>query len=101
VAELIVSELGSNAVVHTASGNAAGTFRVSLALSDHVVTISVTDSGGTKTPPQVGHPGDDDTHGRGLGRVTALAHPVETLGDHHGHTVTAHLHHCTKDARPR
>ena len=100
VAELIVSELGSNAVLHTASGDAAGTFRVSLALSDHVVSISVTDAGGTKTAPQVEHPNDDDTHGRGLGMVSALAHHLESLGDHHGHTVTAHLHHCTKDARP-
>jgi anti-sigma regulatory factor (Ser/Thr protein kinase) len=96
-AELIVSELGANALLHTVSGDATGTFHISLALSDHVVSISVTDSGGVKTAPQVEHPSDEDTHGRGLGMVSALAHRVETHGDEQGHTVTAHLDRC-KDA---
>ena len=93
-AELIVSELGANALLHTVSGDVTGTFHVSLALSDHVVSVSVTDSGGTKTAPQVEHAADEDTHGRGLAMVTALAHHVETHGDEHGHTVTAHLERC-------
>jgi anti-sigma regulatory factor (Ser/Thr protein kinase) len=92
-AALIVSELGANALLHTLSGDATGTFHVSLAQSDHIVSISVTDSGGTKTAPQVEHPNDDETHGRGLGMVNALAHRVEMSGDQHGHTVTAHLNH--------
>jgi anti-sigma regulatory factor (Ser/Thr protein kinase) len=96
-AALIVSELGTNALIHTTSGDTTGTFHVSLALSDHAVSISVTDSGGTKTDPQIEHPGDEDTHGRGLAMVAALAHHVETHGDHQGHTVTAHFTH-TKDA---
>lgn len=81
-------------MLHTTSGDAAevsGAFHVSLAVSDVIVSISVTDSGGTKTAPTVEHPGDEATHGRGLAMVTALAHHVETHGDQHGHTVTAHL----------
>lgn len=105
-AELIVSELTANAVLHTSSGDGAagsaeaagggaagdaGTFHVSVAVSAAVVSISVTDSGGTKTAPTVEHPGADDIHGRGLAMVAALAHHVETRGDRHGRTVTAHL----------
>lgn len=90
-AELIVSELGANALVHTISGDPAGTFHITLAVSAQVVSISVTDSGGTKTTPQVERPTAEDTHGRGLGMVNALAHHVETHGDQRGHTVTAHL----------
>ncbi|MBD0739059.1 ATP-binding protein [Streptomyces sp. CBMA29] len=95
-AALIVTELSANAVLHTASGG-MGAFHVSLAVSPAVVSISVTDSGGTKSAPTVEHPDAEDTHGRGLAMVTALAHHVETRGDQHGHTVTAHLTH-TKDA---
>ncbi|WP_405785570.1 MULTISPECIES: ATP-binding protein [unclassified Streptomyces] len=90
-AELIVGELGSNAFLHTRSGAATGTFRVSLAGSDRVVSVSVTDGGGTDTAPRAGHASTDDTRGRGLTLVTALAHHVETHGDRHGRTVTAHL----------
>lgn len=96
-AALIVTELSANAVLHTASGDGGpvgGAFHVSLAVSDVVVSISVTDSGGTKTAPTVEHPADEATHGRGLAMVTALAHQVETHGDQHGHTVTAHLTHA-------
>lgn len=90
-AALIVTELGTNALLHTDSGEPTGTFHVTLALSGRVLSISVTDSGGAKTTPQVEHPDDEDTHGRGLAMVTALAHRIETRGDDHGHTVTAHL----------
>jgi len=97
-AELIVSELGSNALLHTASGDATSTFHISLALSDRVVSISVTDCGGTKTSPQAEQADNDDTHGRGLAMVNALAHQVETHGDHEGRTVTAHLNQCRESA---
>lgn len=90
-AELIVSELGANALLHTISGDPAGTFHITVAVSARVVSISVTDSGGTKTTPQIERPTTEDTHGRGLGMVNALAHHVETYGDQRGHTVTAHL----------
>src|SRR5690349_11952368 len=47
-AVLIVTELGANALLHTASGEPAGTFHVALAVTGHIVSISVTDSGGAK-----------------------------------------------------
>jgi anti-sigma regulatory factor (Ser/Thr protein kinase) len=90
-AALIVTELGANALLHTVSGDPAGSFHVSLALSEHVVCVSVTDAGGAKTRPVVGHPGEDETHGRGLGMVAALAQRVETHGGDDGRTVSAYL----------
>jgi anti-sigma regulatory factor (Ser/Thr protein kinase) len=93
-AALVVTELGANALLHTASGDGVGAFHVSLAVCDHVVSVSVTDGGGAKTVPRAEHAGDEDTHGRGLALVTALAHHVETHGDHHGHTITAHFTHA-------
>jgi anti-sigma regulatory factor (Ser/Thr protein kinase) len=98
---LIVTELSTNAVLHTNTDATAEqpppAFYVSLSVSEALVSISVTDSGGTKTAPTVEHPDANETHGRGLAMVTALAHHVETRGDQHGHTVTAHLT-TTRDA---
>jgi len=89
-AALIVTELGANALVHTASGDDIGTFHVSLAVSALVIAISVTDSG-SPTAPRIKHPGTEATHGRGLGIVTALADNVEIHGDQLGRTITAEL----------
>jgi anti-sigma regulatory factor (Ser/Thr protein kinase) len=90
-AALIVSELGTNALVHTASGHAPGAFHITLALSEHVVAISVTDSGSADTTPRVEHPDDDTPRGRGLSMVATLATHVQVHGDHHGRTITAEL----------
>jgi anti-sigma regulatory factor (Ser/Thr protein kinase) len=90
-AALIVAELGANALLHTASGDIGGAFYVTVHATNETVSISVTDHGGTRATPQVEHAGDDATHGRGLAIVTALASRVETHGDQHSHTVTAHL----------
>ena len=90
-AAVIVSELGTNALVHTASGNQAGTFHVSLARTPHVIAISVTDAGASGTAPRVEHPTDHATHGRGLGMVAILATHVQVHGDHQGRTITAEL----------
>ncbi|MFF3512832.1 ATP-binding protein [Streptomyces sp. NPDC002573] len=90
-AELIVTELGTNALMHTASGDPAGAFHVTLTVSELIVTIAVTDSGDAKTSPAVQHPSPNATHGRGLGMVAALAHRVLVHGDDSGRTVTAEL----------
>ncbi len=50
-AELIISELATNAILHTASGDPLGTFHVVAVLTDHVLSISVTDGGMTDTVP--------------------------------------------------
>ncbi|WP_405881758.1 ATP-binding protein [Streptomyces sp. NBC_01136] len=90
-AELIVSELSANAVLHTASGQQSGSFHLALAVSSQVVALSVTDDGGTGTAPKAEHADQDATHGRGLGMVSAIAHRVVIHDSHAGHTVTAEL----------
>ena len=90
-AELIVSELSTNAVLHTASGLEAGSFHLALAVSAQVIALSVTDDGSTGTAPKVEHRGQETEHGRGLGMVSALAHRVVVHGSQGGYTVTAEL----------
>ncbi|WP_395572765.1 ATP-binding protein [Streptomyces sp. BK79] len=90
-AELIVSELSANAVLHTASGMQTGSFHLALAVSPQGVALSVTDEGGTGTAPKVEHQDDQAEHGRGLGMVSALAHRVVVYDSHGGYTVTAEL----------
>ena len=90
-AELIVSELSANAILHTASGTASGSFHLALAVSPQVIALSVTDAGGTGTSPKVEHQDQDAEHGRGLGMVTALAPRVVVHNSQAGHTLTAEL----------
>ena len=71
-AVLIVSELGTNALRHTASGEPSGTFHVVLALSKHALAISVTDDGKSATSPEIKHPGPEATQGRGLDIVSLV-----------------------------
>ena len=88
---LIVSELGTNALLYTASGTETGIFHVGLALSDHVIAISVTDAGRSDTTPKVAYAAKDALRGRGLDMVSTLAHSVTIHGNDQGHTVTAEL----------
>ncbi|MFF9605088.1 MULTISPECIES: ATP-binding protein [unclassified Streptomyces] len=90
-AELIVTELGTNAVTHTASGKDAGSFHVRLTVSEQTIRIAVADGGQTETAPEVQHPPLNATHGRGLSLVVALADNVTVQGDDSGRTVTAEL----------
>ncbi|GGZ09811.1 hypothetical protein GCM10010300_62200 [Streptomyces olivaceoviridis] len=90
-AELIVSELSANAILHTASGREHGSFHLAVAVSAQVVAVSVTDDGGTTTAPKVEHQDQDAEHGRGLGMVSAIAHRVVVHDSDQGHTVTAEL----------
>lgn len=96
-AELIVSELSTNAILHTASGQDCGTFHLALAVTPQAVALSVTDDGGTHAAPKIEHQDQDAEHGRGLSMVTALAHRVVIHDTHDGHTVTAELY---TDTRP-
>ncbi|MGW3015745.1 ATP-binding protein [Streptomyces longwoodensis] len=93
-AELIVSELGANAILHTASGRERGSFHLAVAVTAQVVAVSVTDDGGTATAPKVEHQDQEAEaeHGRGLGMVSAIAHRVVVHDSDHGHTVTAELY---------
>ncbi|MCX4661064.1 ATP-binding protein [Streptomyces uncialis] len=92
-AELIVSELSANAILHTASGREYGSFRLAVCVSAQVVAVSVTDDGGAGTGPKAEHDQDQDAeHGRGLGMVSAIAHRVVVHDSDGGHTVTAELY---------
>jgi anti-sigma regulatory factor (Ser/Thr protein kinase) len=92
-AALIVTELGTNALLHSASGNEGEAFGLKVAHTPETVWIAVTDAGGTRTTPHVAHPGENDTHGRGLALVATLARRLHVHGnDEAGHTVTAELH---------
>ncbi|MDF3141018.1 MULTISPECIES: ATP-binding protein [unclassified Streptomyces] len=95
-AELIVSELSANAILHTASGRESGSFHLALAVSAQVIALSVTDDGGTGMGPKVEHQDQEAEHGRGLGMVSVIAHRVVVHETDGGHTVTAELF-----ARPR
>ncbi|MFJ3718864.1 ATP-binding protein [Streptomyces sp. NPDC090057] len=96
-AELIVSELSANAILHTASGREHGSFHLAVAVSAQVVAVSVTDDGGTGTTPKVEHQDQDAEHGRGLGMVSVIAHRVVVHDSDQGRTVTAELY---ADVRP-
>ncbi|MET9098345.1 ATP-binding protein [Streptomyces antibioticus] len=90
-AELIVSELSANAILHTASGRESGSFHLTVAVSAQVVALSVTDDGGTGTAPKIEHQDQDAEGGRGLGMVSTLAHRIVVHQSQAGHTVTAEL----------
>jgi anti-sigma regulatory factor (Ser/Thr protein kinase) len=90
-AALIVSELATNALLHTASGTKEGTFHVSLTANGKGITVAVTDHGTAETAPAISHPADPGTHGRGLDLVAAFVQYLEVAGDENGRTITAHI----------
>ncbi|MET9171210.1 ATP-binding protein [Streptomyces misionensis] len=91
-AALIVSELSTNAIRHTASGLDSGIFHLAVAVSAQVIAVSVTDDGGTGTAPKIEHQDHDAEHGRGLRMVSAIAHRVVVHNSDQGYTVTAELY---------
>ncbi|MEU8145107.1 ATP-binding protein [Nonomuraea sp. NPDC048901] len=71
--QLIVSELTSNALIHTASGLHGGVVTVEvIAVDTEIVRVEVTDDG-ADTVPRSRASGDDDCHGRGLWLVEQIA----------------------------
>ena len=70
---LIVSELVSNSLIHTASGLHGGVVTVEVvAIDAEIVRVEVTDDG-ADTVPRARESGDDDCHGRGLWLVEQIA----------------------------
>ncbi|MFK8911653.1 ATP-binding protein [Streptomyces sp. YS-3] len=86
-AELVVSELGTNALTHTA-GDA---LRVMLTVTEGRVAVAVTDSGGRPEGPRVTEATEEAIHGRGLSIVMVLASRLAVTGGEAGRTVTAEL----------
>ncbi|OPG13993.1 ATP-binding protein [Microbispora sp. GKU 823] len=88
-AELIVSELATNAVRHTASARFGGKFIVSIQAEPDQVWLGVADEGGPGVPRLV-RPTEDEG-GRGLFLVASLADNWGVYGTQAGRTVWALL----------
>jgi len=73
-AELIVSELFSNAIAHSRSGHPGGTVAVAVQAPAHPgdVRILVRDAGGPDAPALTADDSDSE-HGRGIAVISALA----------------------------
>jgi anti-sigma regulatory factor (Ser/Thr protein kinase) len=88
---LLVSELSTNALVHTASGS-GGKFEVTVCLGDRCARVDVKD-GGTPGGTPAARPLDTRAEdGRGLGLVDLIADRWGYEGDGHGRTVFFELH---------
>jgi anti-sigma regulatory factor (Ser/Thr protein kinase) len=82
----VVTELGTNAIRHTASGR-GGWLIVEVTWHGSVVRVAVADGGGPTGPRVIEEPAAD--HGRGLMLVCGLSARVGVCGDHRGRLVWA------------
>jgi anti-sigma regulatory factor (Ser/Thr protein kinase) len=82
----VATELGSNAILHTASGR-GGWFAVELTWYRSRVRIAVVDHGGPAEPHMIEDP--DGEHGRGLLLVHGLSARTGVTGNEQGRTVWA------------
>ncbi|GAB3213568.1 ATP-binding protein [Marinactinospora thermotolerans] len=79
-AELIVSELATNAIQHTRSGDPGGTFELHVDVGERGVSVNIrTGPPRVRGPVRVRKAPADSTRGRGLLLVTALAAEYRTL----------------------
>jgi anti-sigma regulatory factor (Ser/Thr protein kinase) len=89
---LVVSELATNAVVHTDSGKPDGWFIVHVVVFVDRVRLRVFDMGHPTNKPEL-KPLDPDAHtGRGLAVVAGLALDWGVEGDQSAYLVWADLH---------
>jgi serine/threonine-protein kinase RsbW len=92
-AVLIVSELATNSILHTGSGQEGGSFIVEVVRTTGYVRVAVYDCGWGGTPVipcRLPHP--TARRGRGLAITTALATNIGYQGnDERGHVVWAEL----------
>jgi anti-sigma regulatory factor (Ser/Thr protein kinase) len=82
---LLTSELCTNALQHTASGN-GGTFEVTIQLRPGSMRVEVRDDGSPSTPA-LQSVSDLAEDGRGLEIVALLAHRWGQTGDEYGRSV--------------
>lgn len=85
----VVTELGTNAIRHTASGRPGGQFAVVITCRPGVITVAVGDQGGPWEPLVIDDP--DRESGRGLLIVRGLAAEVGVRGDFIGRVVWAEV----------
>jgi serine/threonine-protein kinase RsbW len=86
VTRLLVSEAVTNAVLHSASGEAGGQFTVEYQLDDHRLRVEVSDDGGPGGPRRRVHHIESIT-GRGLELFDALSDRWGVDGGPGGRTV--------------
>ncbi|MFD0685697.1 ATP-binding protein [Actinomadura fibrosa] len=103
--ELVVSELCTNAVEHTASGEEGGHFVLELELHGDHVRVSVIDFGSPSPPIVNDEPaGTEAVRGRGLFIVEAFSRLGEAnrceSGDGSGRTSSAHQCERAADTAP-
>ncbi|MEU0521100.1 ATP-binding protein [Streptosporangium sp. NPDC006007] len=99
-AELIVSELATNAVRHSASGRFGGCFTVSIQIDRDKVWLGVLDQGGPRIPRPLPPPLDGEG-GRGLTLVAGLAMNWGVTGDSGGRIVWASMDLAPYKVSPR
>jgi histidine kinase-like protein len=83
---IVATELGSNAIRHTASGR-GGSFAVEITWYGVTARIAVADSGGPTEPRLIENPTAE--HGRGLLLVHGLSVRRGVCGDHRGRLIWA------------
>lgn len=98
-AALLTSELATNAIRHTHSGEDGGTFAIVLILRRTAVIVAVTDQG-APTSPALRPTGILTPGGRGLSLVDALADRWGFHGNHDGRTVWFELDGALPSGRP-
>lgn len=89
-AALVLSEVATNAVRHTRSGEPGGKFKVKLTRGATGVRIEVTDQGAARDPVLV-RGGADAEHGFGLPLVEYFAAQWWVRGDEGGRTIGADI----------
>jgi two-component sensor histidine kinase len=84
-AVLLTSELCTNALQHTASGN-GGSFEVTIYRAESALRVEVRDDGAATTPA-IQTLDEDSEDGRGLEIVSLIADRWGQCGDEYGRTV--------------
>lgn len=85
----VATELGGNAIQHTASGRDGGWFAVEVAWHQSAVWVAVVDRGGSAEPRVIDDP--DGERGRGLLLVRGLSLRTGFTGDQRGRLVWAQI----------
>jgi hypothetical protein len=89
--ELVASELATNAVQHSDSGQPGGHFTLSLADFGNRWHVRVDDAGGPGEPCVKSADAGSDEAGRGLTLVVALSSDWGVIGDHCARAVWAEI----------
>lgn len=92
---LVATELGTNALRHTASG-CGGSFAVEIIWFQQAVRVAVADGGASTGPTVIDDPAAES--GRGLRLVQSLSVHIGACGDHRGRMVWADVPWTDRDA---